>query len=34
MRPLEGVKVFEGDQLKRIEKPGEITRAITHLIQL
>jgi len=33
-RPLEGIKGSEGEPLTRIEKLVEVTRAITHLIQL
>jgi len=34
LRPLEGVKVLEGEPLTRIEKLEEATRAMTHLTQL
>jgi len=34
VRPLEGIKVFEGEPLTRIEKMEEVTRAMTHLTQL
>jgi len=31
LRPLEGVKVLEGEPLTRIETLEDVTRAITHL---
>jgi len=31
LRPLEGVKILEGEPLTRIEKLEEVTRAMTHL---
>jgi len=34
LRPLEGVKIFEGEPFNRIEKLEEVTKAITHLTQL
>jgi len=33
LRPLEGVKISEGEPFTRIEKLGEVTKATTHLIQ-
>jgi len=32
LRPMEGVKISEGEPFTRIEKLGEVTKAITHLI--
>jgi len=34
LRPLEGVKISEGEPFTKIEKLEEVTRAITHLTQL
>jgi len=33
LRPLKGVNISEGEPFTRIEKLGEVTKAITHLIQ-
>jgi len=34
LRPLEGVKILEGEPLTNIEKLEEVTSPITHLTQL
>jgi len=34
LRPLEGIKVSEGEPSTKIEKLEEVTRAMTHLTQL
>jgi len=34
LSPLKGRKIFEGEPLSKIENLAEVTRALTHLIEL
>jgi len=34
LRPLEGMRILEGDPFTNIQKLEEVTRAIAHLTQL